>query len=502
MRPLWRSRGAALWLALFVVMLVMLGAFQLRAGSVSLMRERDRTSERVLAYAREALLAYAADHPVNASVGPGYLPCPDLDNDGWAEPTCGSLSGDSGQEQRLGRLPWKTLGLADLRDGHGERLWYAVSSKYKGLLNCAASRGCVDMSPAAALGTITVRDASGLVLQDGTVRDAAHAAGGGAVAVVIAPGAPLERTAHGPRAALSQRRDCSLAECDPVGRCVTDPPQRAPPCDPANYLDAAGGIEDNADFVDRNDAAGRPLDGNGFIQGPVVRDGRVVVNDRIAVITYGDLMPRIMRRVALEVASCLRSYASRPENRGRYPWTGAACADTSHPVADIAGGTEGRLADTPFVASSVHGMLPQWWRTAAKVPEQWSELPTRDDACRIAIAPDDAGPARTVAPPAPHDEGLTPDATSVSWWNAWKPYVTFAMGTGYTPDTALPGAGCDANGCMDVVDAQGRTVAAGRSAVVVVHRDAAACAAPMRQCDASGCRVRVGEADAFAALPP
>jgi hypothetical protein len=26
--------------------------------------------------------------------------------------------------QRMGRLPWKTLRLPDLRDGHGERLWY------------------------------------------------------------------------------------------------------------------------------------------------------------------------------------------------------------------------------------------------------------------------------------------------------------------------------------------------------------------------------------------
>jgi hypothetical protein len=33
-----------------------------------------------------------------------------------------------GQAERLGRLPWKTLGLPDLRDGDGERLWYAVSS--------------------------------------------------------------------------------------------------------------------------------------------------------------------------------------------------------------------------------------------------------------------------------------------------------------------------------------------------------------------------------------
>ena len=125
--------------------------------------------------------------PSTRVVGPGYLPCPDPDDDGWAESTCGSLARHLGQAERLGRLPWKTLGLPDLRDGRGERLWYAVSTRYKGLLNCAASRACVDMSPAAALGTITVRDASGRVLHDGTLADPARANEGGAAAVVIAP---------------------------------------------------------------------------------------------------------------------------------------------------------------------------------------------------------------------------------------------------------------------------------------------------------------------------
>ncbi|HET7401531.1 MAG TPA: hypothetical protein VFJ62_07105, partial [Usitatibacter sp.] len=104
--------------AVVLLMVLAMGALGLHAGVLAAARERERESERALALAREALIAYAADHPINSSVGPGYLPCPDLDNDGWAESTCGSLSGDSGQEQRLGRLPWKTLGLPDLRDGH------------------------------------------------------------------------------------------------------------------------------------------------------------------------------------------------------------------------------------------------------------------------------------------------------------------------------------------------------------------------------------------------
>src|SRR3954464_2875203 len=180
-----RERGAILLLATLILVTAIGFVFAMALGSPASEAMRMRTTERALAQAREALLAYAADRPINTTVGPGYLPCPDLDNDGWAEPTCGSLSGDSGQQERLGRLPWKTLGLPDLRDGDGERLWYAVSTRYKGLLNCGASRACVDMSPATALGTITVRDPSGHVMNDGTIASPARAREGGAAAVVI-----------------------------------------------------------------------------------------------------------------------------------------------------------------------------------------------------------------------------------------------------------------------------------------------------------------------------
>src|SRR5690606_298057 len=135
--------------------------------------------------------------------------------------------------QRLGRLPWKTLGLPDLRDGHGERLWYAVSTRHKGLLNCAASAPCIDMSPGAAVGTITVRDGSGAVIHDGTRPH--HGPGAGAAAVVIAPGPPLARL---PGERL-QARECDPHLCDRRGRCLAEPATAAPTCDPANYLDAA-----------------------------------------------------------------------------------------------------------------------------------------------------------------------------------------------------------------------------------------------------------------------
>lgn len=134
----------------------------------------DRRTDQTLQVAREALLGFAAnyrnkEHP-NADFG--YLPCPDLDGDGSSE-TCG------GQGQvSVGRLPYLTLNLPDLRDGSGECLWYAVSGAFKN-------------NPKA--DTVTWDSSGSFRLQDGDARviplpgDQA----GLAAALVIAPGRPL-----------------------------------------------------------------------------------------------------------------------------------------------------------------------------------------------------------------------------------------------------------------------------------------------------------------------
>ncbi len=485
-----RQRGSAFLLAMLLVFAAVGVVLAVELAASSTAAQRDRVSDRALAQAREALIAYAADRPINASVGPGYLPCPDLDDDGWAEATCGSQNGDSGQSERLGRLPWKTLGLPDLRDGSGERLWYAVSSKYKGLLNCAVSRACLDMTPDAALGTITVRDSAGTMLHDGTVADAQRAGEGGAVAIVIAPGPPLARVQpDGKR--VEQVRSCAPGECDAAGRCLTDPPQRSARCNPVNYLDRAPGArfgdEDNADFRDRNDAAGRAQNRNGFIHGPVVlAEGTLAVNDRLTAIGYRDVMPRIMARVALEVSHCLRYYASRPENAGRYPGPTPACG----------------VPDTPFGDSAAHGRLDRWWRAVARSPESLAELPTRDDACRIALAPDDAGPQRSRPPGTPADEGRTAGRTENSWWTAWKPFVFYALAHGFASASPEPAACTEPSPCLDLIDASGRTLATQKQFAVLVG-GAASCTAcePPGTCNRVTVSASRGFNDAVLAFP-
>ncbi len=339
-----RQRGAGLFLLAVFLFAIFASLAAIGMSTRATQVQRQRITERALAHARESLLAYAAERPIDAEVGPGYLPCPDTDDDGWAEATCGSLPGHLGQADRLGRLPWKTLGLPDLRDGSGERLWYAVSSKHKGLLNCAASRDCRDLTPVTGLGTITLRDTRGKPIHDGTLSDIAHAADGGAVAIVIAPGPPIQR-ADG----REQRRACTASECDATGRCMADPPQRAARCDPLNYLDvapASAGGEDNAAFVDRNDAAARWRNRDGFIQGPIVApDGTPSVNDRIVAVGYADLMPRVMNRVALEASQCLRLSSALP--------------DPTPTCGNFAGRLE--AAGFPATACNLKADEPAWW---------------------------------------------------------------------------------------------------------------------------------------------
>jgi hypothetical protein len=288
------------------------------------------------------------------------------------------------------------------------------------------------MSPDAALGTITVRDSTGAILHDGTSTNLYSAGNGGAVAVIIAPGAVLMRGSQ------LQDRTCTGGECNGAGHCTSKPHSLTPKCNPANYLDRAtfnGVDEDNAGFVDRNNAAGRRLNVDGFIRGPVLSvSGELLVNDRIAVIGYDDIMPRIMQRVAQEVALCLREYASQPGNRGRYPWPAPTChqanPDTAIVWSDAANVLFGRVPDAPFRstrASSAGEMLDDWV-----------------GSCSIA------------------------NSAALGWWTAWRWHVFYAIGPAVRPRAGIAQRCSDDSNCVQVQDSDSQLIAAGKEFAVLV----------------------------------
>lgn len=122
-----RQRGTVLIaiLALVGVGAIFLFVKQLNATQVRI--ARDQTTAEALALAKQALIGRA----VSDNNRPGSLPCPDLltnlpgnnvPGDGKADMLAGNQC-----PSYVGWLPWFTLGLPDLRDGSGERLWYALS---------------------------------------------------------------------------------------------------------------------------------------------------------------------------------------------------------------------------------------------------------------------------------------------------------------------------------------------------------------------------------------
>ena len=125
---------AILSLAALVSAFLIASALNLTSAGVS--NEREQRSMNALRQAKAALIAYAASEQWQKYKGevttqPGALPCPDILHDG-TEPK----EGDSDcvlplTSSLIGRLPFKTLGINDLRDASGEKLWYALSANFR-----------------------------------------------------------------------------------------------------------------------------------------------------------------------------------------------------------------------------------------------------------------------------------------------------------------------------------------------------------------------------------
>jgi len=240
-----QQRGAAGVLLIILLAAVMFGVLVTALSGASTQGQYDAKTAPVLAVAQRALIAYAAAHPTL----PGRLPCPDTTNTGVADSSCGPVGAS-----RLGRLPWKTLGIPDLRDGSGECLWYAVSGAFK------------EISPTTPVNS----DTSGqFTIKDDTGNNLAT----GVIAVILAPGPPL--------AGGGVRATVGTPQCG--GNTIA-----------SAYLDAVGAV-DNAAATPSTFVAGTPTD---------------TFNDRLIYITPAQLFPAVERRVAAEAKKALLSYYS------------------------------------------------------------------------------------------------------------------------------------------------------------------------------------------------
>jgi hypothetical protein len=426
-----RQAGQALliFLALLAVIIVAASVTVAR-GTQQSTSFRAAQTQVALNAAKQALVGYAAGValtcPSSGCFRPGELPCPDLVNNGLA-----NAAGCANANQRLGRLPWKTLGLPDLRDGSGERLWYAVSSSFVNnprtgyavsssvvidpstACTTPNATGCLNSNTS---GTITVRDQSGMVVNDGANQATA------AIAVVIAPGSALSRF-DGTAQDRSCAGDGNMAFCLQNRICSS---VNTALCKPINYLDISPSGEDNMNFTDGSST-------DGFITGPILGSSNVVVlNDVVTAVSYADLMPVVQRRVAQEVMNCLQSYAIDSSGNpnvnggyGHYPW--AVDATTAFPV---------NGSSTFFDTEDIRfGHVPDnQWLTKT----QWSlrQPPLSYTATNSLYWPATCAMGGGV--------GVSPAA----WWMNWKAVVFYAVAQGYSPD-ATP-LGCTGTNCLTV----------------------------------------------------
>ncbi len=339
-----KQRGFVTLLILLLALVIGGGLLVNSINSSTVQRvDRDAETDKSLAAAKAALTAYVLANPLelkpaitgpNTAVDrPGDLPCPDLNNDGAAETSCTTT------DSRLGRLPWRTLGLPDLRDASGERLWYALSNDFR--------RSNLARSPDT-LGKIGF--ASTLANVDLSTPN------NFAIAIIFAPGRAVDRNG------IIQTRVCAAGDCDARGICISTPVKSAAACNPANYLDIDG-QNDNAIYTENPTGSIQK-----FLE--LKPAGSPTHNDRAMVITRTEMLKLMQTRVANEVLVCAKlSGVPLPMgsyfNAGKTSWT--------YMNTDRTPNASGDWGDTREEAGKLNGRFPNAYLLPLPPPCAMSE---------------------------------------------------------------------------------------------------------------------------------
>ena len=273
-----RQRGAAL---LAMAAIIALGASwylvtRLNAETGLAAATVKTRNAKVLDKAKLALIGYVAAQAIKAGENrPGALPCPEAPSNFNDAANEGTISYPC-TLPKVGRFPWRSLGMDKLVDASGEPLWYAVASGWAGA-STVINSDCA--SPASGMACAT-----GRLTVDGVTNDV--------IALIIAPGPTLNVSASANCAAWNQTR-----------------PTAAPP-DWRNYLECEN--------------ASSPADATFATKGP---SGSF--NDQLVPITVGDLMPAIeaaiAQRIEREIVPALNT-VFKPADWGFagsnpiYPW--------------------------------------------------------------------------------------------------------------------------------------------------------------------------------------
>lgn len=306
-------KGAALLVILFLVLAVFSTIIVATLSRTNLEAQKRKKTIETMARAKEALIAWSATRgSLAGSERPGELPCPDV-SDPITDVGYGNAPG-SCTGGKIGRVPWKELGIPELLDADGEPLWYAIDSAFRIRSGTAWTTNQPINSDTRASLKVYASDGSVLLT----------ASGEEAAAVIFSAGPPF----------ANQSRNTSAERTSP-----------------ANYLDSANGIN-NATF------------GGPFIQGPV-RDtsANVVLNDQLLAISGREIIAAAEKRVAGEAIKLLKNYKTA---NSAYPYPApyntSGCVDTGSiaymtDCSSDANTCRGRFPDN---ATEVTTGLPNW----------------------------------------------------------------------------------------------------------------------------------------------
>lgn len=363
--------GLALIFLLLIIVLGGLGWFLATLNRTQYHLAQQTQTALALAEAKEALLGFAATYfdQLDSSGNPlagyyGFLPCPDVrvsaTPEGEQDGNCGGRENNS-----LGRLPWRTLGLPPLRDGSGACLWYAVAGPYKTsprsfLLN--EDRAGRFILRRADGGTTAVR-ALGRTSNDASNPRRTERP----IALIIAPGKRLDTVAFLGADGRTQNR--TLNANTPI--CDTD-------YDPALFLDVDAFLSANAilreldntiisgSLID-NAQLGSGGDENGveaFVTSPPLDSS---INDQVVVITQTELFEAVRKRsdflpnlrcVTQIAAQCLANYG---RDHLRLPWPAPIGLGDYRPDASYNDDSSltglGRLPNTLDTSNSMMGVV-------------------------------------------------------------------------------------------------------------------------------------------------
>lgn len=312
-----RQSGIAMLTMIFVIAIILISLMLNTLNPVKIRTLKDKNTYFALLEAKTALIGWSARHITM----PGSLPCTDINNDGTA------INAGQDCNAYIGRLPWRTLGIADVRDGEGECLWYALSPIYRNVIavgnRSLAAANQINVNVPGSI-TLVNFDGSANPFPDNPV-----------IAVIIAPGRPLG----------AQNRAFAVG-----GTCGGN-------YIAANYLDI---------FNAFNNATGNAVGNNyTFVKGV----DSATFNDRVITITARDLYRPIRQRMVKEIIgnnNTMDGVADFYINNGIYPCpavnttSASDCSLTSGFVNDAIAGMN---LDFPILGSWLANN--NWFATAS-----------------------------------------------------------------------------------------------------------------------------------------